>query len=148
MQHFRLSTSRLSSIIIIVALVIAGCDLTDDDDEDFAAVAGTWSADTFTLLADGETHDILEAGGDLRMTLNEDGTVDEGILTAPCTIPGVCADDEAEDFVAEFEGTFDIDGQSVTFSHTADTFIRDVVWLYDGTSLSTSTAVLAVVLTR
>lgn len=140
---------RIPHICLLLALLIAGCDLTDDDDEDFDAVAGTWSADTFTLTVDDETHDILEGDGELSMTLNEDGSVDDGLLRAPCSIPGTCDEDEEADFFeAEFEGTFAIDGQTVTFNHAANTFIRDVAWIYDGSTLSTSTTAITVVMRR
>lgn len=143
-----MKSTRLPLLLFLLIAGTAGCDLFGDDDEDFDEVAGMWSATTFTLQVEGETHDILEAGGELAMTLNEDGTVDDGILRAPCSIPGICPDGEEGDFEEAFEGTFDIEGQTVTFSHAADTFIRDVLWVFDGTTLSTSTAVITAVLER
>ena len=132
--------------MLLVSLT-AGCDLAGDDD--LEPIEGSWEASTFTVLVNGELHDILEAGGELNMTLLDDGTVESGLLSVPCTVPQACEPDEGDVFEVTFEGTYDRDGQSVTFSHEADTFIRGEIWTYDGNSLTTETnAGVTVVLTR
>lgn len=80
------------------------------------------------------------------MTLQEGGTVDDGLLVVPCSIPEACEADEEGEVEVTFEGTYDVDGDVVTFDHDADTFIRDIEWVYDDGALFTETDDLEVVL--
>lgn len=119
-------------VFLAAALLSGGCGAfgSEDDDPD---VAGSYTASTFTAKTDTSTVGVLEAGGSLRITLNEDGTA-SGRLRIPCSLPGACEPDEGDSFDVSFEGIYEVDGRTVTFDHRADTFIRDQEWTYrDGT---------------
>lgn len=95
---------------------------------DYAAVEefGAWE---FTTTADGETIDRLAEGAYVEIALNPDGST-AGELFVPE------ADEDGADFQADLAGTWTLDAGTVTFSHEADTFLRDTPFTADGDRLS------------
>lgn len=135
--------------LFVIGIGLIGCDSAGGND---AEVTGTYEATTFTLEISMTTYDVLEAGGSLRMTLQANGTVDDGQLVAPCSLPEACEPDDGEVFEATFGGIYEVDGNTVTFDHRTDTFIRNVEWTYQSGTLRTAYedggARIVVVLTR
>ena len=43
-----------------------------------------------------------------------------------------------------FGGTYAVSGQTVTFDHDADTFVRDAAWIYDGDLRTEQNGIVAV----
>ncbi len=88
-------------------------------------VAGDYVAEdefgamTFTTTEDGQTVDWLAGGASLTIQLARDGST-EGRLF----VPG--ADEDGSDFDADLAGTWTLVGDTVRFSHAADTFVRDM----------------------
>lgn len=123
--------------LLVSPLAFSGCDSTDEDDE----IAGAYETTSFTAEIEGETVDVLDAGGFIEMTLGEDGTV-SGRLFVPEDLAG------GEENDLPFGGTYAVSGNEVTFDHEADTFVRDVVWTYDDGALRTETDELSVVLQK
>ena len=105
----------------LAAVALAGCG---GDDNPFsptvANVAGTYNASQFTA-SDTELGDfnLLALGATVHVVLNPDGTT-----TGHIFVPDVGQEDGAVD--ADLTGTWTLSGSTVTFSQTADTFIRDV----------------------
>ncbi len=141
-MHASRSTSALFLIGTLVgALALAGCD--SDVELVPADIAGTYEATRFTLEDGGQTVDVLDAGGDLTLTLREDGTVSGSLVT-----PEELNEEGEGNSRLLFGGTYALSGNEVTFDHEADTFVRDVVWTFDEGDLRTDTGEITVVLSR
>jgi len=83
------------------------------------SVAGSYSATEFTATSDAlGTFDLLAVGAEVTVTLAADGTT-----TGRLFVPGGAED--GSDLDADLAGTWALDGSTVTFNQTADTFIRD-----------------------
>jgi hypothetical protein len=107
---------------ILVALVaLAGCG-SDSLAPTMANVAGTYVA---TVLH-GPGDDILAEGGSLTLVLDASGSV-TGSFFVPASLGGPTTLDMA--------GTFSLTGSTVRFSQAADSFVRDVDWIWDDDSL-------------
>ena len=91
------------------------------------ALAGTYVATTFTFSGP-VTGDVLSAGGSFTITLNADGTAD-GSLFVPASLAGGVA------LNTNLVGTYTLVGETITFTHEADTFVRDATWTVDGSEL-------------
>lgn len=85
--------------------------------------------------------DVLAAGGFIEVALREDGTASGRVF-----VPAELADGEENDI--EFAGTYTVSGNEVSFQHVEDTFIRDVVWTFEGERLRAETDMLSVVLRK
>jgi hypothetical protein len=140
------------SVTLPVALVVAlttGCEQDPTELEpgapSMADVAGQYTAEgDFAAVSfftdDGDLIvDWLAEGARLDITLLENGTTTgELYIPVPDDLP---AEDyfEPEDvaqgfYLADLQGTWTLQGQTVRFDHPADTFIRDMDFLYnDGT---------------
>lgn len=122
--------------LLSTPLLLSGCDATTNPE----GVAGHYVASRFVLTADGESIDVLDAGGSLEMTLTTAGTV-VGELTVPAEL-------------AEGETSFDLAGSynytegGLAFDQTADTFIRDVSWSFNDAHIWTVTPRYSVQLDR
>jgi|SRR4051812_19597991 hypothetical protein len=105
----------------LAAVTLAGCG---GDDNPFsptvANVAGTYNATLFTATSTelGQVN-LLSLGATVHVVLNPDGTT-----TGHIFVPDVGQEDGELD--ADLTGTWTLSGSTVTFSQTADTFIRDV----------------------
>jgi hypothetical protein len=105
----------------LAAVTLAGCG---GDDNPFsptvANVAGTYNATVFTATSSElGTVNLLSAGATVHVVLNPDGTT-----TGHIFVPDLGQEDGELD--ADLTGTWTLSGSTVTFSQTADTFIRDV----------------------
>ena len=105
----------------LAAVVLAGCG--GDDDNGFspsvATVSGTYNASQFTATNSSGTFNLLSLGATVHVVLNPDGTT-----TGHLFVPDIGQEDGELD--ADLTGTWTLTGSTVTFSQTADTFIRDV----------------------
>lgn len=136
-------TSRLLPYLWFFTLLVysfasTGCDSAENDGGG-ERVTGDYETTQFTAEIEGETVDVLGAGGFIEMTLREDETV-SGQLFVPETLAG----GEENDF--SLDGTYTVSGGVVTFDQEADTFIRDVEWTFEGRALRTETEEITVVL--
>jgi hypothetical protein len=104
----------------VLVACLAGCG-EDPFTPSVASVAGTYVATTFTVTAGGQTTDMLAPGSTVTIELSESGTT-SGRLFVPGGAEG------GADFEADLTGTWSLSGGTVTFTHSADTFIRDVVF--------------------
>jgi hypothetical protein len=84
-------------------------------------VAGSYTATTFTITSPVGTTDLLALGATVTITLAGDGTT-TGHLFVPAGAAG------GGDLDADIAGTWTLAGSTVTFSQTADTFIRDAAF--------------------
>jgi len=92
------------------------------------AVAGAYSAASFTVTEGSTTTDWLDAGATVTMILDAEGDVSGQLF-----VPG--GNDDGSDLVANLAGTWTLDGQIVTFDQAADTFIRDMSFTVTGNAL-------------
>lgn len=117
----------LSPVVVpaLVALAFAGCD---DDPTAPPAPIGAYEATTFTATQGGTTTDVLAAGGSLTITLTPQGST-TGRLFIPDAVTG------EGDFDSDLAGTWTQTGATVQFSHTADTFVRDMPFTVQGATL-------------
>jgi hypothetical protein len=92
---------------------------------------GTYVA---TVLLGPGNEDLLAAGGSLTLMLGADGSV-AGSFFIPASLGGPNTVDMA--------GTFSLAGNVVTFSQSADSFVRDVDWIWadDGLEANWDTGV-------
>lgn len=111
------SSRQLLSGFLLLALSCGG------DDDPFSPtvqdVAGSYQASSLTGTQSGITVNLLSLGASVEMVLNEDGTT-----TGRVFAPGL--DEGGQDLDIDLAGTWTLQGETVTFSHPGDTFIRDV----------------------
>ena len=129
---------RFFLFLFAAAFSLSACD--SDGTED--TPSGTYEATLFEVEIDGETVNVLAAGGDLRIDLRNNGTA-AGVII----VPDELAEDPGDTRI-EFEGTYSVSGDRVDFDHEADTFVRDADWTYDDGRLETADGEITVVLTR
>jgi len=122
---FRSTRSFVPAPLAAALLLIACGDDPAEPRLTMTMVAGEYVAEqtlgaiTFTTTEGGETIDWLERGASLTITLATDGTT-EGRLF----VPGM--DEDGGDFDADLTGAWTLVGDTVRFSHAADTFVRDM----------------------
>ena len=113
----------------LAAVALAGCG---GDDNPFsptvANVAGTYNATLFTATTGSQPVNLLSLGATVHVVLNPDGTT-----TGHLFVPDLGQGDGELD--ADLTGTWTLSGSTVTFSQTADTFIRDVEFTASQNSL-------------
>lgn len=104
--------------------VICGVACQDITNPELADVAGEYAATMFRIsIPNGPSIDHLEEGARLDMVLHPDQSV-----TGELFIPGVRND--GTDLTADMAGTWSLNGRTVAFTQTADTFVRDVRFTY------------------
>jgi hypothetical protein len=103
----------------VLLLACGGSDSFTPTEE---TVAGTYGASVFTVTGFSGTTDLLLAGATVDATLAPDGTTSGRLF-----VPG--GDEGGGDLDEDLTGTWTLAGQTVTFSQTADTFIRDVEFI-------------------
>lgn len=117
-----------------IALVIAGMGCKEapvappDDDQSIAAptvaeVAGNYAATTFTTREGAVTTDQLARGSLLSLGLRTDSTT-----TGRLFVPD--GGEEGGDFDADLVGTWLLRRDTVEFDHAADTFVRDMPFVF------------------
>ena len=92
------------------------------------AVAGSYHATTFTTREGGVTTNQLTRGSLLDLVLKADSTTAGRLF-----VPG--GDEDGGDFDADLRGTWTLSGVAVAFQHSADTFVRDMPFVYNSDKL-------------
>jgi len=82
-------------------------------------VAGSYQATTLTATENGALINLLLLGASLTVVLNQDGTT-----TGRLVAPGL--GENGTDVDEDLAGTWTLQGSTVTFDQSGDTFIRDV----------------------
>ena len=118
------ATRRLSSIVAIAATLAAGA--CGDDPNGLEELAGNYTATFFTTTEAGQSTNQLTEGASVTMNLASNGTT-----TGSLVIPPSSGGPETLDLT----GTWARNGNIVTFSHAADTFIRDMDFTVNGRTL-------------
>ena len=126
--------------VLVFGLFVAGA-ACEDPLTPQERIAGRYEATTLMVTRGGVTFDALAAGADLEITLHENGTTN-GYFFAPG------GDEDGGDFAADLTGTWLTNNDRVTFSHGADTFLRDVEFLVQDNQLVSNELGIQVVLTR
>lgn len=106
------------SAALCLALLLAGCGDEDGFSPSVETVAGSYSASSFTVGSGAGTIDLLALGSSVAVTLAPGGTT-----TGRLFVPGGA--EGGGDLDADLTGTWTLEGSTVTFNQTADTFIRD-----------------------
>jgi hypothetical protein len=116
----------LCTTVALGAIALTGCT---DELPTVETVAGSYTATVFTVKEGAApTRDILTEGGFINLGLDVAGTT-TGQLFAPD------AAEDGGDFDADLTGTWALDSVTVTFDHSADTFIRDIPFTVEGNRL-------------
>jgi hypothetical protein len=109
----------------LLTLALAACD---DDPTAPASPVGTYEATSWTATEGSTTTDVLEAGGSFTITLTSQGTT-TGRVFVPASVTG------EGDFDADLAGTWTQSGSTIDFDHEADTFVRDMLFTLQGSTL-------------
>ena len=120
--------TQLLRRVATIALAAAALACQDSTGPDKDAVAGSYTATTFTTVTSGTTTNQLAAGATLSITLRVDGTT-TGQLFIPASTSGGAAVNEA------MNGTWTLSGTTVDFAQSADTFVRDMPFVVEGGAL-------------
>lgn len=110
--------SALTLVPMIVLLTLS-CGGDDSFSPTVENVAGSYQASTLTGTQSGITVNLLSLGATVAIVLNEDGTT-----TGRVFAPGL--DEGGQDLDVDLAGTWTLQGETVTFNQTGDSFIRDV----------------------
>ncbi|HEX6627800.1 MAG TPA: hypothetical protein VF105_07590 [Gemmatimonadaceae bacterium] len=106
---------RIGGVLVAATMLACG---SDNSTEPGLALAGTYSATQWvTTGGTGQTNQ-LNAGSTLNITLNSNGTTTGHLHVA--------ASGGNPAFDADMAGTWAQSGNTVTFSQTADTFVRNM----------------------
>jgi hypothetical protein len=108
---------RLPAVALSCAFALTACG--DSFSPTTETVAGSYTASSFTVTSAAGTSDLLASGATASVNLAADGTT-----TGRLFVPG--GSENGEDLDEDLTGTWTLSGSTVTFSQTADTFIRDV----------------------
>jgi hypothetical protein len=106
-----------------LTLLVAVCACGDAAAPTLTDVAGSYRATTFTTQDLGGATDWLAQGALLNLVLGADGGT-----TGRLFVPG--ADEGGGDFDADLAGTWLLHGDTVEFNHPADTFVRDMPFMF------------------
>jgi hypothetical protein len=118
---------RLAWLPVLLFLAACGSDATAPK-LTVADVAGFYQATTFSITQDGSTTDELAAGSTLIITLSDDGSTAGHLF-----VPG--ADEGGADFNTSLDGSWTLDGNTVHFTQTEDSFVRDIPFPAEGHTL-------------
>lgn len=108
----------------VTAFVLSGCgddaptSPTPDD------VVGAYEATTLTVTEGGTTTDVLAEGGSLEITLDGDGSTSGAFVIPPSF------SETGQEEQASMEGTWELNGRTVTLDQPADTFVRDASFTF------------------
>ena len=110
-------------VVTVAVALLGGCgDSTGS--EPFGDIAGLYVATSFIATpTGGSAEDVLAAGGMLTIRLEPNGTV-TGTLDVPGGVAGT-----GEPIHEDLFGTATRAGNTLVMEQSADTFVRDVVWL-------------------
>ena len=133
------TTLRIRRALLAPAFIalMAGCSTDGITGKSTSAVAGTYSAIVFRVTPSGQSPiDVLSQGGNLTIAIDRSGAA-TGTLNVPASAAGGTA------FSASMSGTATVDGNTVRFQQTADTFVRNLSWTVNGQQLVVSNQVVA-----
>jgi hypothetical protein len=119
---------RLLLFTAMAALVLASACSDDPNVPKGGPVAGQYHATTFTVSSSGLSVSLLPLGASLDIALAPDQTT-----TGRLIVPAAAAGGEALD--EDLAGTWRQSNDTVYFSQTADTFVRDVPFVIKGSTL-------------
>lgn len=120
---------------IVLLCVLAACG--EDSSGPSLSLTGAYSSTIFRVTPPGQpTVDVLAAGGILNIGITSTGATG-GNLFIPASVTGGAA------FSATMVGTATLSGTTVTFTQTADTFVRALSWTLSSSGLSVSNQVVA-----
>jgi hypothetical protein len=111
------STLTFAPVLLLLTLSCGGDDAPSSPTVE--TVAGNYQASSLTGTQSGITVNLLSLGASVEMVLNEDFTT-TGRVFAPGLEQG------GQDLDIDLAGTWTLQGETVTFSHTGETFIRNV----------------------
>jgi hypothetical protein len=115
---------RAWMILVLAVPVLAACDHKE--------LNGTYTATTFTYASTGSpAQDVLAAGGSINLSIARDLTT-SGSMSIPASLNGGTA------FSISLLGTAAQLGDSVKLNLVQDSFLRDMFFMFDGSSLSGS----------
>ena len=103
---------------VLALAFLAACESSTDPSME--SLAGTWSATTFTTTENGVTTNQISQDAFLGLTLTASGGV-TGVLILP--------NDNVNESMA---GSWTLNGNTVTFNQSADTFVRDMPFTLQG----------------
>lgn len=150
------------TLIFAVSIFVVGCDSTgitpppedgstsgEGENEVQRDTSGAYTTDTFIAYPEetGDTIRVAEGGGFIRLTLHADDSV-SGRMFIPEAYRGTGEPDAEGDYDVRIGGTYHTSGDSVFFDHEADTFIRDVPWIWRNDTLRAQEYPGTVVLTK
>jgi len=119
--------SRRRHLLALASALTIGGIACGDDSVEPSAVACTYTATSFRVIENGATTDILSAGGTVTLQLSASGTTSGRIH-----IPAIGTQPV---FDADLAGTWSIEDGTVRLQHTADTFLRDMIFDFDDDEL-------------
>ena len=102
-----------------------------------ATVDGPYQATTLTVKEGNSTTDLIAGGAEVSIVLTSSGTT-----TGTMVVPAAYSESGTEETLS-LDGTYTYDAGSgvVTFTHDADTFLRDMTWEASGKELHGTLAV-------
>ena len=106
---------RMMALVVVAA---AACGYGTES----VRLDGTYVASVFRVTPQGQSQiDVLGAGGSMTLTIGSNNAV-TGTLVVPGSVTGGAPLSES------MAGTAARDGDEVTFTQSADTFVRDLTW--------------------
>ncbi|MGH7636102.1 MAG: hypothetical protein ACREOK_00495 [Gemmatimonadaceae bacterium] len=131
------------AMIPLMLFAVAAC--SDASGPSLSATAGTYAAVqdadrdvgglVFRTTTDGAETDWLERGATIDVVLRSDGTT-EGRLFIPDIDVETGEPQPGTDFDESLAGSWTISGNRVSLDHAADTFLRDMDFIVNGSTLT------------
>ena len=119
----------------LVMIALAACGSNTEPGPN--VLPGSYTATTFRVTPPGQTEiNVLATGGSLTIAITE-ALATTGSLNQPASTTG------GAPFVASMAGTVSRNGSSVTFTQSADTFVRDLTWTHSGRTITVNNQVVA-----
>ncbi len=115
---------RPSRLLCCALALTAACTKSITPTQPLTLVNGWFSVEFVIVDSTNAVIDVYQAGGYLALSLNSDSTV-LGALHVPASVNGGSILD------ADMAGTFSTHGDSVFFHQAADTFVRDMPFIFD-----------------
>ena len=120
----RLFRFRAWVLLSLVMPILGACDHKD--------LNGSYSATTFTYASTGSAaKNVLAAGGSIQLTIGRDLST-SGSMFIPASVTGTT------DFSVSLLGTAAQTPDGVELNLVQDSFLRDMTFAFDGSSLSGS----------
>jgi hypothetical protein len=118
---------RLAPMCFLTAAALSHCKVADTTAP--RTIAGTYQATVFHVTPTGQNVlDFVAGGATLTMTITSSDTT-TGALHVPASLNSGTA------FDRDMAGTVTVTGSSVRFNQQADSFVRDLNWAWNGTTI-------------